>query len=154
MQDVCVVVPLTSWQGGPLQTFSLAHPRCIPPARGSDQGMKPIPRASKTFDRSITTMFMETNLRSLDERHVMETLSARPGREHFVAALTLEPSHLSKGILRPCEILTNSTRFGCAPSCQRWIMIKGPVAPLETSSFDLETCLSTNTEPCTNETLD
>lgn len=38
VQDVCVVVPLTSWQGGPLQTFSLARPRCIPPVSGSDQG--------------------------------------------------------------------------------------------------------------------
>ena len=61
-------------------------------------------------------------LRGLDARHFMETNSSRPGREHFLATLTLEPSHRAKGLSRP----------------------------LTSHSLGLETCLSTNTEPCTN----
>lgn len=54
VQDVCVVLPPTSWQGGPLQSFRLARPRCIPPACGSDQGIEPIPEPRRTYPRSIS----------------------------------------------------------------------------------------------------
>lgn len=117
-----VVLPHTSWQGGPLRNFVPARPRCIPPAHGSDQGIKPVLRAIRTCGRSITTMSWRPTLRSLDERHFMETISSRPGREHFIAALSLEPSHRAKRLSRP----------------------------LTTHSLDLEKCFSTNAEPCTN----
>lgn len=66
----------------------------------------PAPNHAQTAARSITnqgsvpaptdtpmTISWRPTFRSLDARHVMETTSSRPGREHFIAALALEPSH-------------------------------------------------------------
>ena len=53
----------------------------------TNQGSVPAPT-----DTPMTTSWRPT-FPSLDARHVMETISSRPGRKHFLAALALEPSH-------------------------------------------------------------
>ncbi len=148
MQDVCVVVPLTSWQGGPLRNFVPARPRCIPPASDSDQGRSPsqshaerIPvqsvarrlrsplqaidpfrkttglsrpleptrwtwrRASPpTPNHAQTAARLTTNQGSLRApTDSPMTISSRPGREHFTAALALEPSLRPRGVSAPVE---------------------------------------------------
>ena len=96
-------------------------------------------------DTPMTTSWRPT-FRSLDARHFMETTSSRPGREHFIAILALEPSHRPRSLRAPWNPDQSSADW-MPPSRRRWITIRGLSPPPEPSLSDFENYRPTNTEP-------
>ena len=92
-----------AWYYHALGKGSRCAPPLHPPGLWLRSGHEPSLRASRTCGRSITTMSWRPTLRGLDARHFMETISSRPGREHFIAALSLEPSHRPRSLRPPLE---------------------------------------------------
>ena len=80
---------------------------------------------------------METNLPQFGCRHVTETPSARPGREHFIATLALEPTHRPGVFHTPWNadhaMEANPARIGCRKLIDAEIDPE-TIAPLETNS--------------------